>query len=670
MKLKRKFAFIVLLTFLSTGGWAQKYKLDKLSERDFEIEKDTSKLSSPAVFLIKHRETYFDYSDSDHWTIINEVTERIHILSKEGLDYATKKIPLYKNDTDKEILEEIEGATYNLEGGKVEKTKFDEKVVFEKNINKHWNESVFTMPNARVGSVVEWSYKTISPFWKVDDLVLQQDIPVKHYYAKIRTPQMFGFRVLKRGSFEISPNSSVESRSLGFTYAGTGGYGTSTIRSNSARVNFQEIISEYQKENIPALKEEPFVNNINNYRYSIIYELTSTEFSEGNVKNYAITWEEVARSIFKSKNFGKQLEDTRFLKEAAKNITSQYVEKEIILEKALELIKLRMTWNGEYGKYVEQDISKAYKNGAGNVAEINLSLIALLRECGLDVNPVLVSTQSNGVPLYPTLEGYNYVIAGLRENGKTLLLDATEKWSAVNILPARVYNWTGRMISDKGIAQEIDLNETSRAEEYHFVMAAIDNNGVVTGEVKERFVGNKALNYRQKKAGVAEKDIKSSLAEGFGLQEIIGIKVKNSVLVKEPIEEIFQFTSSNEADVVGNKIYFSPLLFLKLAENPFKEEFRQFPVNYINPFTNAKMVTLSIPEGYKVASIPQSLNMVLPDDTGAFLFHVAEQNGTLQITSRFSIKKPYIDAGYYESLREFYKRCVEKENEKIVLEKV
>lgn len=82
-------------------------------------------------------------------------------------------------------------------------------------------------------------------------------------------------------------------------------------------MSFQEIINVYQKENIPALKMEPLVNNINNYRYSIVYELTSTEFSEGNIQKYSIEWEDVARSIFKSQHFGKQLVNTRFLQSEA-----------------------------------------------------------------------------------------------------------------------------------------------------------------------------------------------------------------------------------------------------------------------------------------------------------------------------------------------------------------
>ena len=53
---------------------------------------------------------------------------------------------------------------------------------------------------------------------------------------------------------------------------------------------------------------------------------------------------------------------------------------------------------------------KAYLEGEGNVADINLLLIAMLRSQGVDANPVLVSTRNNGIPLFPTRKGFNYVI--------------------------------------------------------------------------------------------------------------------------------------------------------------------------------------------------------------------------------------------------------------------
>jgi hypothetical protein len=65
-----------------------------------------------------------------------------------------------------------------------------------------------------------------------------------------------------------------------------------------------------------------------------------------------------------------------------------------------------------------EGVKKAYKDKTGNVAEINLMLTAMLRYAGLNANPVLVSTRSNGIAIFPNRTAFNYVIAAV-ENGSS-----------------------------------------------------------------------------------------------------------------------------------------------------------------------------------------------------------------------------------------------------------
>ncbi|WNH13564.1 hypothetical protein [Thalassobellus suaedae] len=51
----------------------------------------------------------------------------------------------------------------------------------------------------------------------------------------------------------------------------------------------------------------------------------------------------------------------------------------------------------------------------------------------------------------------------------------------------------------------------------------------------------------------------------------------------KPISESYKFSIENQADVIDDKIYFSPLFFLKTKENPFKLEKREFPVDFGYP---------------------------------------------------------------------------------------
>jgi hypothetical protein len=74
----------------------------------------------------------------------------------------------------------------------------------------------------------------------------------------------------------------------------------------------------------------------------------------------------------------------------------------------------------------------------------------MLKKANVDASPVLVSTKNNGIPFFPTKDGFNYVIAQVKDGDKTDLLDATEKHTDLNMLPLRVMNWQGRLIEEKG----------------------------------------------------------------------------------------------------------------------------------------------------------------------------------------------------------------------------
>ena len=121
-----------------------------------------------------------------------------------------------------------------------------------------------------------------------------------------------------------------------------------------------------------------------------------------------------------------------------------------------------MTWNGNISKYKDLGVKKAFQERTGNVADINLMFIAMLRSAGIDANPVLLSTRKNGIPIVPTLKGLNYVIAAARnDEGNYYLMDATSKYSIPNLLPTRTNNWNGHFVTENGLNKTISLAPSS-----------------------------------------------------------------------------------------------------------------------------------------------------------------------------------------------------------------
>jgi hypothetical protein len=123
-------------------------------------------------------------------------------------------------------------------------------------------------------------------------------------------------------------------------------------------------------------------------------------------------------------------------------------------------------------------------------------------------------------------------------------------------------------------------------------------------------------------------------------------------------------------DEVGDKLYFSPLLFLATKENPFKLEEREYPIDFIIPFTDKFMVNIMIPDGYDVESLPKSEGLEFKDSNVAFSYLIQQNGKYLQLKAQLDILNPLILPEDYKAFKAFYSKIVEKQAEQIVLTKV
>jgi len=665
-----KHAIIVIIALITTGiSSAQNFDFGKVSLEEVQNKVYVKDTSASAVMLHKSRRTYFDHEHPEGWVIVTEVHERIKILNKDGLDYGTKEIDLYKSGKDKEKVSAIKAYTYSEVGGKLKSEKLKKSGIFKNETSDNWNEVSFTMPNVKVGSVIEWTYKITSPYWKIDDLIIQEDIPTAHYHAKIETLHFFHFNRIAKGGFAVVPKEYKEPRTLNIRYESTtaNGHLSLTQPTKSNTIQTTEYVAEYELRDIEALKEEPYVDNIDNYRYIITYELMSTKFPSGGLKKYSTSWEEVVKTLNESDNFGDRLKKTRFLKDDVTRIKALGTDPMEITTNAFNFVKNKMNWNAVKRVTTKESLQKAYKESTGNSAQINLMLTALLRACGVKANPVLVSTRDHGFPAFPTLDGFNYVVVCAEVGGKELLLDATEKLNKPGELPVRALNWEGTLVMEKGGTRKINLYPKTLSQGNTIMNVTINDDGSLEGKQRSSYTRMEALQYRKKYKKYSKEEYEEELLNTYGFDELLEVEVKNAEDLNKPIMETLSFEFDDSADIVGNEMYISPLLFLKLDTNPFKMDSRNYPINFVYPFSRKKMINIKIPEGYQVTSIPTPMKIALPDQMGSFVFNISEVNGGLNVMSTIKLNTAIVPAYKYLELKEFYNQRVMKEAEKVVL---
>ncbi|MGB5944313.1 MAG: DUF3857 domain-containing protein [Leeuwenhoekiella sp.] len=660
-------AFITLALWAFCYGHAQEPDLGNVSKKDLLMTAYGLDPSAPAVVLQRYRKSYYDHNE-DGWLIVTEHHERIKILTQEGMEYATKKVLAYIKNED-EDLSRIIGYTHYLKDGKPQKVKLKKDGIFENKASEKWMEYSWTMPNAGVGTVVEWVYTTKSPYWtQMDDVVFQDDIPVASYYAEIRMPQFMKFRTIKKGYFDLEPEFKMEKRRASISFSQDSNYGST---SRGGQMTITELVGRFALQDVPALKKEPLVDNIDNYRYSVAFDLESYYSSaKGKTIKLSTTWDEVANTIFENKRFGKRLEELDFLESRAKLLIEEHKDAPERMRAAFNHIQRSMAWNGDYGKFAEHELEDSYEDKVGSVAEINLILIGLLQKSGLEVYPVLLSTRHAGFPVFPTIDGFNYVIAAVKINGEYMLLDATDKLSVPNVLPTRVYNWEGRLVKKYGTSEPIELYTKKPTQENIMLSGEITENGEVIGDIKHRFTEFKAWQYRKSHGGDGIDDRIASVADENGIDEVFDLEVTGLENLDDAIVESFNFELFDAYDQAGGTIYFKPLLFLGHVSNPFAAEERNYPVNFIHPFIKTISAKYKIPEGFTVSSLPEPTSMSLPDNLGTFRYMVRFTGDYISVDCRFEVSEASIPPHQYLSLKKFYEKMVDKEREKVVLSKI
>lgn len=670
---KLKLHIIIFCLVFSNIAVSQEFEVGKVSRQELEEKTNAMDTSAVATYLIKNRKTYFEYLNGQGFQLKTEIFERIKIYDQAGFEYATHKVKLYKNGSDRERLMGLKAYTYNLDKGNIIESKLAKEGEFSTELNENWIEESFTMPNLKLGSIIEYKYSIASPFISnVDEFVFQHNIPIRRLDAKIEVPEYFNFRINSKGYLNIVPQYKNQNRTLNIQnrVARDANGISGRTQSQSATINYKSTITSYELNNVPALREEPFVNGIDNYRAGMKYELSYVSFPDSPVKKYATDWEAVVKSIYENTNFGDELNRTGYYENEIEEVLRESENNEQKIWNVFNFVKSKVKWNGFFGKYTSDGVKKAYKDHIGNIAEINLMLTSMLRYVGLDANPVLVSTRENGIPLFPTREGYNYVISAVQLDGETILLDASHSYSTPDVLPMRVLNWEGRIIKKDGTSSLVSLYPRKNSSQKFYLDCKIGASGDLNGKIRIINGENNALSYRERYKKGSMEDYLRSEEKRYGEIEIDGFELKNENELSKPTISDFDFYQEHGVEVIGDKIYFSPLLFFVETENPFKLEKREFPIDFGYPSSNDHSCTIRLPEGYTVENLPQSIALAIPDRLGSFSYQIVQKDNYLQLKVISEINQSVIPATYYQDLKEYYKKMIEKMNEKVVLTKV
>ena len=592
-----------------------------------------------------------------------KIKKRIKILKDEGKSYADISIPYISNldeDNGTELIEDFKATAFNMVDGKVVKTRIGKEKIHTERINEDYMLAKVAIPQVKAGTVIEYEFTRHSNvYYRIYDWDAQEDIPVVFAQYRLEIPSTLIFNVETSGFQMLQTSCSTGS----LTYNTSSGQMT---RTSSCKTNIYLCTGR----NLPALKKDDFVWNERDFVTKVTAELKSYA-AGGNYRNVKNTWEQADNILLQHPEFGSRLNNhSKFRDELTATGIAEMTDLREKIVATFNILRQRLAWNGKY-ELLAHPASEVIKKGNGTSADLNMMLINMLGDVGVQAYPVVMSTRSHGrLPqTYPSLNKLNTFIVAIPNEASWLYLDATSADGYINVLSPNLYVEQARLIQKGKPSQWVNLQKTGEARSQITVVGSISPEGVISGSSTALYSGNAAYNERRafREANDSAAFIAKKSAD-FGMA-ITGCQMTGHRDYAANVKE--EMTFIKQGDVASDHIYFNPFTDFPIRNNPFLETERQLPVEFPCKQTFSMAIRLELPEGWQMEEEPKSTKITTEDKSisGHILYEVTDGHLlSIQVQFRQSCVTCYKDK--YDTLRQLYDLFSNRSKDMLVLKKI
>jgi len=627
----------------------------KVDMADLELKACEFEKDANAMVLFDKAEIYYD---SDINTITKEHHKRIKIFNDNGKDAANIRLE-YTSASHYEYITGLEAQTINLVNGKPEITKLDKKQLYSEIVDKSTSAYVFSFPNVKAGSIIEYRYKLgrSSPFY-FPSWTFQSSIPQRYSILETQIPDLLYFKVQShvKDAFLVNKTSS-ESRSIG---------------SGADVASYSLDVTKRVLANVHSMPEEPYMSSLSDNLQSMVYQLTYIKPIHGFTQTYSDSWGKAAGILLEHEDFGGQLkrkldnEDAILTK--AKALVSERDKMAFIFKE----VQTAMKWNGIDDWQTNDGTAKAWEKKTGNSAEVNLILYHLLYKAGVDAYPMVVSTRKHGKvnPYYTFLYQFNRAVVYVPiDSNKRYILDATDKYNSYNEIPDNLLNSTALYINkDSKTYNTVFLSKPTPSNQVIVIEAEIKADGKMAGTAQLNGYSYSRIKSISKYKTDGEQKYIDYLRNNDNSLKISALKIANMEVDTLPLDQRMDF----KLDLTGSDgsyIYFKPAQFTPLRSNPFMSENRLSDIDFAYRDNFSMVGNYKLPAGYKIDALPKNVTMQMPDQSITFRRIVGEQDGAIVVRFVMDYKKAIYFKEDYGEIFDFYKKLQELMNEQVVLKK-
>lgn len=654
-----RLVLVCLILFVKAAVMAQTNGLGSLSQKDFELQKYDLDSFSNAAILDEFGRAYMVYHDDRGRPVLEfEHQVRLKVFNSEGYGHAHITIPVYNDGTENrtEQMYDLVAKTINLVDGQLREVPLSNAQVFKEKVNKYWDLYKFTFPDLREGSIVEYRYRISSPnIFNFRTWYFQEDIPKVNSRYEATIPSIYNYNLILRGPYKLSTQDA-------------------KIKRGDYRIYGKDVDCSYMiygMKDIPAFVEEDYMTAASNFKSAIYFELSDYySLNGGNVK-VTKEWKDVERELRTDDRFGHQLRRGSTFKNVLPGLFAAGAED---LDKAKAIyayVQKQIKWNNYFGMLSDNGIKQALEKRSGNIGDINLALLALLKEAGLKADPVILSTRGKGVvnEIHPVLSDFNYVIAQLTIGEQLYYLDASNPLLPFGLLPLQCINGNARVVPDKASSYWVALKASQKASKFYSVNGKLGEDGIFRGAILTTSNGYAAYNKRSSiKRYNTKDDYIAFVNEQMSAIEITEGDIRGIDNPDEPLVEEYQIEMRMFNESAAAEFYFNPFFVNRQKTNPFTLDERTYPVDFGSLVEERVELMMELPQHYKIKSQPDNVSLALGDGGGRYLTRTELfGENVLNFSQLLSLNKSVYSTDEYYSLKELYSRIIQQEKLDIVL---
>ena len=570
---------------------------------------------------------------------------RIKIFNDNGKNEANIKIE-YNNRFGEEHVLAVVAETMNIVNGKIERTRLDSTLIYNEHTDKQKDAIVFSMPNVKAGSVIEYCYA-----WSRN---ATRNFPDWDFQNKLPT---------RYSEVNIILNPFLQFTRLTFT-------NKPFLKDTTSLAGYGHV---FAMENIPSSKDEPYMRSTTDGLQRISVILKAARGYSGKTENVADSWATIGKQILSYREFNKpfdqNLNDADNIVAKAKTLTTQDEKVEFLFN----TVKSAMSTNEDKNWVSKEGIKSAWKRKTGNPAEINMVLCHLLKQCGIKAYPLMVSTRDNGLIYtnFPNIYQINKLVVYIPvDSTNKYILDASSKYNYYNAIPFELLNSAGLCLDkEKDSCYMVFMHNETPVVKRIAIDATINTDATISGIAEIYSSSYDKAGFAELHKTLEEKKYTEYLTNNDNNLKVTSLKFENAEVDSLPLVQTVDF-KLNLSATDDNYMYFSPNIFSSLNRNPLLSESRDADIDFGFKKTVSITGRYKIPQGYKTFVLPKNTTIVTPDRNIIFKRIVQEvEPGYITVYYNINFKQSVYQRSDYSILFAFFKKMYEMLNEQVVLKK-